>query len=88
MTGEVNWLPIVCVLLGGAGILALTFMSQRAWRHFRAEEREVVCPQQQRVVSAVVVTDDRTGQTTGVRRCSGLHNPDDVQCTKSCVIPS
>ena len=88
MTGEAHWLPIVLMLIGAGGIVALLAGSQYAWRHFRAEERQVVCPKQQRVVEAVVVTDDRTGQTTGVRRCSGLRNPDDVTCAKSCVIPS
>ncbi len=88
MTGESNWLPIAWMLIGGMGVIALAIGSQLAWRHFRAEQRQVVCPRQQIVVEALVVTDDRTGQVTGVQRCSGLRNPDDVTCAKSCVIPS
>ena len=87
MTGESHWLPIVWMLVGGVGILAFMAATQRALRHLRAEERQVICPNQQRAASAVVVTDARTGQPTGVTRCSALRNPDNVDCAKSCVIP-
>lgn len=88
MTGEAHWLPIVWMLIGGAAVLALTAASHLALRHLKAEDRHFVCPVQHCLVEATIVTDERTGQVTGVSRCTGLRNPDDVHCAKSCVIAS
>lgn len=85
MTGEANWIPIAMVLVGGLAILAFAASSSLWFRYLRREQRRLVCPASGKPVLCEVVKDTRTGEWTGVLRCSAHRNPDDVRCSMKCL---
>ncbi len=85
MHGESHWFPVVWMLVGGAAVLGIEWLERMLSRHLREQERDVLCPVRHERMRALVVVDDRTGQPTGVRRCSAFENPESVTCAKPCL---
>lgn len=85
MTGQVHWIAALPLLLGGLGLAWLLWRDARAGRDFRFERRHFLCPTQRRKVDATLVRDASTGEVIGMRRCSGLADPETVTCGRSCV---
>ncbi len=85
MTGQVHWIAALPLLLGALGLAWLFWSASRAGRVFVLEERHFLCAPQHRKVDATLVRDARTDEVIGVRRCSGLPDPEAVTCGRRCV---
>jgi len=85
MTGEASWIPIVMMLLAGCALMALG-VGSRFWnRDLRSEQRRMVCPKCGREVLCEPVQNTKTGEWTGIVRCSEFNDPEDVRCSRSCL---
>jgi hypothetical protein len=85
MTGPTGWIVFVPIVLGFIGIILLIWDGVRAERGFYVEERAFHCPKFDRDVVATLVRLNPRGKVLGVRRCTGLSDPDLVTCGKECI---
>ena len=85
MTGPTGWVVFVPIVLGLVAIVLLLWDGVRAERGFYLEERALRCPKFHRDAVATLVRLDPRGKVLGVRRCTGLPDPDLVTCGKECL---
>ena len=85
MTGQAHWLVLVPIVLGLLAIAFLLWSAARAERNFYVEERKLFCPKFNREVVATLVRSAPGGPFLGVRRCTGLRDPELVTCGKDCL---
>jgi len=85
MTGPTGWIAFVPIVIGFVAILLLLWDGVRTERGFYLERRALHCPRFHRDVVATLVRLHPRGNVLGVRRCTGLPDPDLVTCGKECI---
>jgi len=85
MTGSASWIVLIPVVVGVVAIAFLLWDGARAEHGFYVEEVGLRCPEIDRDVVATVVRSGPSGRILGVRRCTGLSNPELVTCAKKCI---
>jgi hypothetical protein len=77
-------MDMIVLLLVGAILLAAVAGIARDGLH-REQELRLVCPRLNRAVDCTIVQDVRTGQWTGVERCSVFDPPSAIACDQDCA---
>jgi hypothetical protein len=86
MRETAHWFEAILIIAGALVLLVVGFLLGRVSRRFRESRFLFLCPKHDEVVEATLVKDTKTGKWTGVTRCTAFQNPDEVHCSKDCVL--
>ncbi len=85
MTGEASVFTLLLIVLAAVAIYSTIWWAERGTRRYGIEERSLRCPETGEHVEITMARDLETGEYTGVHRCEGLPDPEDVNCRMACV---
>jgi hypothetical protein len=87
MTGEGAWLPVLIILFGLFGTVAMAWLALRQWRVFSYRRVQLECPGSGELVDVIAKSRVETSECKDIEYCTSsvLSDPDCVNCEKKCM---